>query len=135
MKCTKTATHRKFHALPALQFSDQKLTSFAGIVLWQSLFQTLDVKASLTRCFSHLPGSSTYGHGVIMLLLTIHLVLGYRRLQDIRFYADDALVRRALGLTSLPDASTVATLPQWMKAVSLIYVTTTAILFCSAWRS
>ena len=108
MKCTKTATHRRFHALPALQFSDQKLTSFAGIVLWQSLFQTLDVKASLTRCFSHLPGSSTYGHGVIMLLLTIHLVLGYRRLQDIRFYADDALVQRALGLTSLPDASTVS---------------------------
>ena len=108
MKCTKTAIHRKFHTLPTLRFSDQKLTSFAGIVLWQSLFQRLDVKTSLTRCFSHLPGSSTYGHGVIMLLLIIHLVLGYRRLKDIRFYADDFLVQRALGLTALPDAATVS---------------------------
>jgi hypothetical protein len=49
-----------------------KLTSFAGIVLWQSLFQRLEVKAAMTRCFSHLPGNSTYGHGVIMLLLIIH---------------------------------------------------------------
>ena len=39
MKCTKAAVHRKFYALPPLQFEDQKLTSFAGIVLWQSLFQ------------------------------------------------------------------------------------------------
>ena len=89
MKCTKAAVHRKFHALPALQFEDQKLTSFAGIVLWQSLFQKLDVKASLRNCFSHLPGSSVYGHAAIMLLLIVHLVLGYRRLQDMRFYEDD----------------------------------------------
>ena len=108
MKCTKAAVHRKFHALPELQFEDQKLSSFAGIVLWQSLFQKLDVKSSLKRCFSHLPGSSIYGHGVIMLLLVIHLVLGYRRLQDIRFYADDPLVQRTLGLTGLPDAATVS---------------------------
>ena len=73
MKCTKAAIHRKFHTLPRLRFNDEKLTSFAGIVLWQSLFQTLDVRASLTRCFSHLRGNSTYGHGLIMLLLIIHL--------------------------------------------------------------
>jgi hypothetical protein len=100
--------HRKFHALPALQFEDQKLTSFAGIVLWQSLFQKLDVKASLRNCFSHLPGSSVYGHAAIMLLLIVHLVLGYRRLQDMRFYEDDPLVQRTLGLNSLPDVATVS---------------------------
>jgi hypothetical protein len=108
MKCTKAAVHRKFHALPALQFEDQKLTSFAGIVLWQSLFQKLDVKASLRNCFSHLPGSSVYGHAAIMLLLIVHLVLGYRRLQDMRFYEDDPLVQRTLGLNSLPDVATVS---------------------------
>ena len=108
MKCTKAAVHRKFHALPALQFEDQKLTSFAGIVLWQSLFQKLDVKASLRNSVSHLPGSSVYGHAVIMLLLIVHLVLGYRRLQELRFYEDDPLVQRTLGLNGLPDVATVS---------------------------
>lgn len=108
MKSTKTSVHRKFYALPTLRFNNQKLTSFAGIILWQKLLQQLDVKASLTRCFSHLPGGGTYGHGVIMLLLVVHLVLGYRRLQDLRYYADDPLVQRALGLAKLPDVATVS---------------------------
>ena len=43
-----------------------------------------------------------------MMLLIIHLVLGYRRLKDIRYYADDSLVQRALGLTTLPDAATIS---------------------------
>ena len=107
VKSIKSSVHRKFHALPMLRFNDQKLTSFAGIVLWQKLLLQLDVKASLIRCFSHLPGG-TYGHGVIMLLLVVHLVLGYRRLQDMRYYADDPLVPRALGLSKLPDVATVS---------------------------
>ena len=43
-----------------------------------------------------------------MLLLVVHLVLGYRRLQDMRYYADDLLVARTLGLAKLPDVATVS---------------------------
>ena len=136
MKCTKSAIHRKFHALPALQFNDQKLSSFAGIVVWQSLFQRLDVKASLTRCFSHLPGNSTYGHGSIMLLLVIHLVLGYRRLKDIQYYANDPLVQRTLGITALPDVATVSRHLASVDEHSVVNLRdSTAASFCSAWRS
>ena len=43
-----------------------------------------------------------------MLLLILHLVLGYRRLQDLRFYSDDPLVQRTLGLHGLPEVATVS---------------------------
>ncbi len=43
-----------------------------------------------------------------MLLLMVHLLIGYRRLQDLRYYQDDPMVRRLLGISRLPDVSTVS---------------------------
>jgi hypothetical protein len=41
-------------------------------------------------------------------LLIVHLLLGYRRLQDMRYYQDDPMVCRLLGLKRLPDVATVS---------------------------
>ena len=108
MKSSKAAVHRKTHALPILRFEDQKLTSYAGLVVFQSLFATLGLKAQLTRCFRHLTVSPIFGHGVVTLLLIVHLLLGHRRLQDMRYYQDDPLVKRLLGVSRLPDVATVS---------------------------
>jgi hypothetical protein len=43
-----------------------------------------------------------------MLGLVVHLLLGYRRLRDVQFYEDDPLVKRLLGLSKLPDVSTLS---------------------------
>jgi len=45
---------------------------------------------------------------VITLLLVVHLMLGYRRLREMERYEEDPLVLRALGLSRLPDVSTVS---------------------------
>ncbi|MFC1681959.1 transposase [Pseudomonadota bacterium] len=108
MKCSKAAIHRKTRCIPEIKFEDQRLTSFAGLVVFQSLFSRINLKQQLTGCFRHLRVSPIYGHGVIVLLLTVHLLLGYRRLQDIRYYQDDPMVRRLLGLERLPDVATVS---------------------------
>ncbi|MBB3063724.1 IS1380 family transposase [Microbulbifer rhizosphaerae] len=108
MKFSKAAVHRKTHALPALKFEDQKLTSYAGLVLFQSLFANLGLKELLTRCFRHLTVSPIFGHGVVTMLLIVHLLLGHRRLQDMRYYQDDPLVKRLLGVSRLPDVATVS---------------------------
>jgi hypothetical protein len=42
------------------------------------------------------------------LLLVVHLLLGHRRLHDIRYYNDDPTVRRLLGLSRLPDVATLS---------------------------
>ena len=44
---------------------------------------------------------------LIVLLLIVHLLLGFRRLRDVDYYRDDPLVRRLLGLHRLPDVATI----------------------------
>jgi hypothetical protein len=108
MKFSKAAIHRKTHRIPEIKFEDQRLTSFAGLVVLQALFARIGLKQQLSGCFRHLTVSPIFGHGVIVLLLIAHLLLGYRRLQDMRYYQDDPMVRRLLGLEHLPDVATVS---------------------------
>jgi hypothetical protein len=108
MKFSKAAIHRKTHRIPEIKFEGQRLTSFAGLVVYQSLFSRIGLKQQLSGCFRHLTVSPIFGHGVILLLLIVHLLLGYRRLQDMRYYQDDPMVRRLLGLERLPDVATVS---------------------------
>jgi len=108
MKFSKAAVHRKTHGIPEIRFEDQRLTSFAGLVLYQALFSRIGLKQQLSGCFRHLKVSPIFGHGVVVLLLIVHLLLGYRRLQDMRYYQDDPMVQRLLGLARLPDVATVS---------------------------
>lgn len=108
MKFSKAATHSKGYRVPTLRFEDQRLTSFAGLVLFQSLFALLQLSPRLRACFRHQPARPIFGQGRIVLLLIVHLLLGYRRLQDMRYYRDDPVVGRVLGLQRLPDVATVS---------------------------
>lgn len=108
MKSSRSSTHSKTHALPNLRFEDQQLTSFSGLVVFQKLFESLALKARLRECFRHRKVSSIFGTANIVLLLTLHLLLGYRELRHIRYYEDDPLVRRLLGLRRLPDVATMS---------------------------
>ena len=44
----------------------------------------------------------------VILTLIVHITLGYRRLQDIKYYHDDLIVKRTLGLQTLPSAPTLS---------------------------
>src|SRR5208283_1112859 len=98
----------RVHKIPELRFEDQGLTSFAGLVIIQSLFTKLKLKSRLRECFTHLPGNSAFGHHMIVLGLIVHLMLGYRRLRDMDYYRDDLMVLRLLGLKRMPDVSTIS---------------------------
>lgn len=108
MKHSRKAIHQKTHALPKIRFEDNALTSFAGVVLLQALFARLQLKTRLHACVEHLPGSAIFRHHVIILLLVTHLWLGFRELRDLRYYQDDPLLQRLLGLRKLPDVSTIS---------------------------
>jgi hypothetical protein len=43
-----------------------------------------------------------------MLLLVVHLLLGYRELRELRYYQEDEMVKRVVGLKRLPDVATVS---------------------------
>lgn len=108
MKSSKTQIQAKFHKIPTIQFADQQLTSFSGLVVFQVLFSMLDIKARLKNCFSHLKLQPIFGHHIIVLLLIINLILGGRRLRDTESLRDDPMLLRLLGLRRLPDVSTIS---------------------------
>ena len=107
MKCSNQAILARFHKLPRLRFEDQQLTSFAGTIVFQLLFQRLDLKARLKPCF---PAKSPaiFGPHLIVMWLILHLLLGFRRLRDVDYYRDDPVVLRLLGVRRLPDVATVS---------------------------
>ncbi len=108
MKLSRKDVQRKSRTLPELRFEDQQLTSFAGLVLFQALFERLDLRTRLRRCFRHLKIKPAYDYAILMLGLVVHILLGYRRLRDLRFYEDDPIVQRLLGLRKLPDVSALS---------------------------
>lgn len=108
MKSRKSQIHAKYHKIPTIRFEDQQLTSFSGLLIFQVLFKRLDLKQRLKKCFAHLKVSPIFGHHLMVMLLVVHLLLGYRRLRELDYYSDDPLVLRLMGLRKIPDVSTVS---------------------------
>ena len=108
MKSSKAQIYTKFHKIPEIRFEDQRLTSFSGILVFQLLFNRIGLKNRLKKCFSHLKVSPIFSYHLIILLLVVHLLLGFRRLREIDYYRDDPLVLRLMGLKRLPDVSTIS---------------------------
>jgi hypothetical protein len=86
------------------------MTSFGGLVIFQTLFERLSLWQHLTQCCLGLPTGSLYSHAVALRLLVVHLLLGFKRLRDIEFYHSDPMVLRTLGLQQLPSVPTVSRL-------------------------
>ena len=111
MKSSRADIRSTVHKIPQLRFeSEQRLTSYAGLVVFQHLFRVLDIRNRLRKCYAHM---ATETHAVfptasIVLWLVVHLILGFRRLRGLDFYRHDPLVARVVGLPKLPDVSTVS---------------------------
>ena len=96
------------HALPEVRFEEQELTSFGGLVLFQALDQGIGLRKRLRATVRHLSTSGAYSASRILLILIVHMFLGWRRLRDLDYYRDDPLVKRVVGLRRMPDVSTVS---------------------------
>ena len=112
MKSSRKSVRRKAHAIPEIRFEDQRLTSFAGLVVFQKFFALVGLNARLAQCFRHLGKGKVFGRATLFLQLIVHILLGFRELRDCQYYQDDPLVQRMLGLKKLPD---VATLSRMLK--------------------
>jgi hypothetical protein len=108
VKLSRNQVERKTRSLPELRFEDQQLTSFSGLVLFQALFARLDLQARLRQCFGQRQASRAYAFAIVFGCLVVHILLGYRHLRDSRFYGDDPMVLRLLGLRRLPHVATVS---------------------------
>jgi hypothetical protein len=108
VKSSKAQIQAKYHKIPVIRFEDQQLTSFSGLLIFQLLFKRLDLKQRLKKCFAHLKLSPIFGRHLVVLLIVVHLILGFRRLREVDYYRDDPIVLRLMGLRKLPDVSTIS---------------------------
>lgn len=108
MKSSKAQITAKYHKVPTLRFEDQQLTSYSGLLIFQQLFKRIGLKSRLKKCFAHLKLSPIFGRHLIVMLLVVHLLIGFRRLRDVDYYRDDPIVLRLMGLRRLPDVSTIS---------------------------
>jgi len=107
VKSSKAETLSPVHALPQVSFEDHRLTSFAGLVLFIALFKRMKLLSGLRRCFDSSDRGRVFGLSRVVLQLVIHVLLGFRRLRDRDYYANDPLIARALGVSKIPDVSTL----------------------------
>jgi len=108
MKHSRRSVKRKAVAVPNVKFEQQRLTSWAGVVLLQVFFASIGFRDALARCFSRLRAGKVYARSTLFFQLVIHLLLGFRNLRESAYYRDDPMVKRILGLRRLPDPSTLS---------------------------
>jgi len=92
------------------------MTSFSGLLIFQLFFKRINLKQRLKKCFSHLKVSPIFGYHLVVMLLVVHLPLGFRRLRDVDYYRDDPIVLRLMGLRKIPDVSTISRTLSKMEA-------------------
>jgi len=108
VRCSRAQVERRVHAIPEVEFEDDRLSSASGLVLFQGLFRRLGLRSRLRICFSHVRRTTSFSSVHVVLLLVVHVLLGYRKLREMEYYRDDPMVLRLLGLTRLPDVSTMS---------------------------
>jgi Transposase DDE domain group 1 len=119
VKISRSDAHTRARALPEIRAEEQQLTAVAGLIVFQPLFEHIGLKDLLKGCFGHLKANPVFGHATVVMLLIVHILIGHRRLQELKYYQDDPIVRRVLQLKRLPDVSTVSRNLAQMDATSV----------------
>jgi hypothetical protein len=104
--------HDRINGNLEIEFTDQKLTSFSGLELFNRYFRAIGLRNQIKKAFR---GSSVGGdYKVSELVLTfISLWLsGGNRLRHVRYLSHDWLIKR---ITGVKRVATERTLSRWLK--------------------
>ncbi len=110
-RAKRTLAHRVNGQL-RIEFGDDRLTSHAGLEVLQRRFQVLGFNQMLRRAFSRLPFSGDYKLVEMVRLFVTMILVGGRRLGQVRFLCHDPMVLRMAGLTVLPEERTLS---RWLS--------------------
>jgi Transposase DDE domain group 1 len=94
-----------------IQFGHEQLTSYGGLELLRRYFQLIGLNARIRGGLGK-HASGDYGCPHLVLLVIGLLVVGARRLQHLRYLANDSLFARLCGLRRIPSDRTVV---NWLK--------------------
>src|SRR5262245_25746157 len=93
-----------------IEFARQELTSYSGLELLRRYLRQRDLPRRLHAACAQT--GSDYGGGRLALLIVALLYVGARRLEHLRYVANDPLIARFSGLARIPTARTVS---NWLR--------------------
>jgi hypothetical protein len=95
-----------------IEFGREQLTSYGGLELVRQYFRIIGLNHRIRRGFRGHNLGGDYGCVHLVLLVVGLLVVGARRLKQLRYVAHDPLFARLCGLTRIPADRTVV---KWLK--------------------
>ena len=74
MKLAKADIYSQASSIPASKFEEQQLTSFAGLIVFQKLFESCRLRERLHETCVHLEPRHYYSFSTILQCLIVHIV-------------------------------------------------------------
>lgn len=95
-----------------IEFVEQNLTSFGGLELFSRYFRLIELHRRVREACRTVEVKSDYGCVNLVLAVIVMLLVGARRLEQLKYFRDDPLVLRLCGLRRMPTRPTVV---NWLK--------------------
>lgn len=108
----KADLQRRVNGKLRIEFTETRLTSYAGLELIHRYLRKIELNRSLRRHLSCSALSGDFGMVPMVRLLLGLLFVGGRRLRHVDFLQSDPLIQRFCSLSRLPS---VPTLSRWLK--------------------
>jgi hypothetical protein len=104
--------HARINGNLSIEFTDQKLTSFSGLELFNRYFRAIDLRSQIKTVLRRSGISGDYKVPEMVLTFVSLWLSGGNRLRHIRYLSSDWLIKR---LTCVKRVATERTLSRWLK--------------------
>lgn len=119
MRLRKRDLTRRVNGDLAIQFGDERLTSFAGLEVLRQYLWRVDFNGQLRDAFGRVRFHGDYPWISMVRLFVGMICVGGQRLRHVRFLMRDPMMQRFAGLRSLPDDRTLSRWLQQFKGKTL----------------
>jgi hypothetical protein len=112
VKLRNSEIHERINGNLGIEFSDQKLTSFSGLELFNRYFRAIGLRNHIKAALQRSGSCGDYKtHELVLTFVALWLSDG-NCLRHIRYLSSDWLVRRMVGVNRV---ATERTLSRWLK--------------------
>ena len=125
MRRRKDDLHARVNRNLAFQFTDTKLTSYAGLELFDRYLRKIRFSDLVRRAFGEVRLGGDFGVIAMIRVLIGLLVVGGRRLEHLKYLASDPLLHRFARVRLWPTARTVS---RWLKRFTMRSIEHLAVL-------
>ena len=112
MRLRNSEIHDRINGNLSIEFTDQKLTSFSGLELFNQYFRAIDLRSQIKAAFRRSGIGGDYKVPELVLTFVSLWLSGGNRLRHIRYLSSDWLIKR---LTGVKRMATERTLSRWLK--------------------